>query len=290
MIGIAGTGMLGKAVALRLIQTGHDVTVYNRTKSKTDSVQEAGGMVVDTPRELARTSSVVFTVVRDAAAVRSISFGDNGLVQGMHAGMIVADMSTILPAQSRKIHQQFFNHGIDWLDVPVMGGPDAVAEGRLVAMIGGKWETYQQINEILSSLTIKQHYLGHAGSAHSVKLAMNLQIAMLALSLSEGMCIVRGLGVEPETFLDVLNSTYFGTGMSKRKALKMAKGRYPATFMLENLTKDLETMQDAMLDAKIHLPMLSEALQTYQKATKEGYGHLDYTGIMEYIEKKSHSK
>ena len=283
MIGVIGTGMLGSAVALRLIHTGHKVSVYNRTESKTRAVHEAGGMVLPTPAKLAEISDIVFTVVRDAEAVRAVSFGEDGIAGGAHNGMLVADMSTILPFESHRIHKRFQDLGISWLDVPVMGGPDAAAEGRLVAMVGGKRSLYNQVCDVLDALAKTHHYLGPAGSAHSVKLAMNLQIAMLALSLSEGMCMARGLGVAPETFLEVLNSTYFGTGMSRKKAFRMASGHYPATFTLRNLTKDLETMRDAAEGAGMKLPMLCEALRIYEGAVAHGLGDLDYTGIMEYI-------
>lgn len=286
-VGVVGTGMLGAAVSLRLIQSGFEVAVYNRTISKTDPIRQAGGAVAKSPAGVAGMSDVVITVVRDARAVRAVSFGDRGILAGRHAGMVVADMSTILPEESRHIHSEFARHDVEWLDTPVMGGPDAAARGRLVVMAGGDKESFLALEPVFGALAEVRRHVGRPGAAHSVKLAMNLQIAMLALSLSEGMCLARGLDVEPETFLEVLNSTYFGTGMSRKKAFRMVRGEYPATFTLENLAKDLETIVGAAGAAGVDLHMSAQALRMYREAVRAGLGSLDYTGILEYVRRRA---
>ena len=114
---------------------------------------------------------------------------------------------------------------------------------------------------------------------------MNLQITMLALSLSEGITLLKKANVDPKIFLEVLNSTYFKTGMSQNKAFKMIEGNYNATFTLANLKKDITTMTNAAKDLGIELPMISKAEEIYKNAINEGLGDLDYTGIIEYIKK-----
>ena len=282
-VGIVGTGMLGKAVALRLLDCGFKVVAYNRTVSKLDDIIDSGGTSADTPALLAKQSDVIFTVVKDAEAVKEVSFGDNGISSGVRADSIVCDMSTILPAESRMIHDRFRQLGIDWLDTPVMGGPDAAAAGRLVVMASGNRKSYHRISDILDAISEKRFHLGDAGAAHSIKLSMNMQISILAISLSEGIWLARKLGVDPELFLKVLNSTYFSTGMSRKKAFRMIQGQYPATFTLANLTKDLRTVHAA---SGTHLPLSEEALHIYEDAIKEGLGDIDYTGILEYIERR----
>lgn len=284
-VGIVGTGMLGGAVALRLLDCGFNVVAYNRTVSKLDDIIKAGGLAADTPAALAGRSDVIFTVVKDAEAVKDVSFGDMGISSGVRSGSIVCDMSTILPAESRIIHKKFQQQGIDWLDTPVMGGPDAAAAGRLVVMASGSQESYRHIADILDAISEKRFHLGDAGAAHSIKLSMNMHIAILAISLSEGIWLARKLGVEPDLFLKVLNSTYFGTGMSRKKAFRMIQGQYPATFTLANLTKDLQTVHAA---SGVHLPLSEEALHLYENALRDGLGDIDYTGILEYIKRRLH--
>ncbi|NNL58753.1 MAG: NAD(P)-dependent oxidoreductase, partial [Nitrosopumilus sp.] len=121
--------------------------------------------------------------------------------------------------------------------------------------------------------------------ANSVKLAMNLQITMLALSLAEGITLVKNAGVDPKIFLEILNSTYFKTGMSEKKAFKMIDGKYDTTFTLSNLKKDITTMTNTAKSMGIELPMLKKAEEVYENAIREGFGDIDYTGIIEYIKK-----
>lgn len=286
-VGIAGTGMLGLAVALRLIDRGFDVTAYNRTPSKAAPVAAAGGRLADTPAGVAADSEIVITVVRDADAVRSVSFGADGILSGCDDHTVVADMSTIAPADSTSIHRRFAEAGTAWLDTPVMGGPDAAAEGRLTVMAGGDAEAFKRHEDVFAALAEKRHHLGAAGAAHATKLCMNLQIAALAVSISEGICLARGLDVSPRTFLDVLNSTYFGTGMSRRKAYRMIRGEYPATFTLDNMTKDLRTIRDAAERAGLRLDAAGGVLGSYEGAMAAGLGGADYTGILEYVLKSS---
>jgi len=128
------------------------------------------------------------------------------------------------------------------------------------------------------------------GVAHSVKLAMNLQITMLALALSEGITLLKKSNVDPKIFLEILNSTYFKTGMSEKKAYKMIEGNYDATFTLANLKKDISTMTNTAKSLNIELPMISKAEEVYENAINEGLGDIDYTGIIEYIKKINETK
>ena len=289
-VGIVGTGMLGLAVALRLTKEGFDVTAYNRTPAKAKPVVAAGGSLAATPAEAAACSELVITLVRDARAVRDVSFGRDGILSGCSDQTIVADMSTIAPAESVSIHGRFAQSGTEWLDTPVMGGPDAASEGRLVVMAGGSEKAFRDVEDVFAALAGERHYLGPTGAAHSVKLCMNLQIALLAISLSEGICLARGLGTSPDTFLKVLNSTYFGTGMSRRKAYRMIRDTYTPTFTLDNLAKDLVTIIDAASGAGLTLDAASEALRMYRGAIESGLGDLDYTGILEYVRSRAEDR
>ena len=237
-IGIIGLGMLGNAVALHLLDSGFDVTVYNRTQDKTKQVKEKGAKVATSPKELSQKSDLVITVVRDADAVKEISFEQDGIVQGKHDKLIVADMSTIDPSESKNISKKFREHNIQKLDIPVMGGPNVAITGDLVMMVSGNKESYEQCKNVFENIANKIFFLGKDGTAHSVKLAMNLQITMLALALSEGITLVKKAEVNPKVFLDILNSTYFKTGMSENKAFNMINDQFLPTFTLSNLKKD----------------------------------------------------
>jgi 3-hydroxyisobutyrate dehydrogenase len=284
-IGIIGTGMLGNAVALHLLDLDFKITAYNRTKEKTIQLKEKGATIVESPKEVAENSELVIIVVKDAKAVKEMSFEKNGIVEGNHENLIVADMSTIDPSESKDISKKFQNFDINKLDIPVMGGPNVAITGELVMMTSGDKKSFEKCEQVLNAIANKVFFLGESGVAHSVKLAMNLQIAMLALALSEGITLVKKSDVDPKIFLKILNSTYFKTGMSEKKAYNMIEGKYNTTFTLGNLKKDITTMTNAAKALGIELPMISKAEEVYENAIKEGFEGVDYTGIIEYLKK-----
>ena len=286
-IGIVGTGMLGEAVGLHLLDVGYEITVFNRSKKKTEKLENKGAIVVDSPKNVAENSELVIMVVKDADAVKDVVFGDCGILAGRHEGMCIADMSTINPNSTREISKQVTENGIDYMEIPVMGGPNVAINGKLVIMASGKKEVFEKFKTIFESIADQSIYLGDTGTAHSIKLAMNLQIAMLALSLSEGITLTKKAGFDPEIFLKVLNSTYFKTGMSEGKAYKMINDSVKPTFTLANLKKDLDTINDAAESFDAELPMAKIARKIYADATDAGFGDIDYTGIISYIRKLS---
>jgi 3-hydroxyisobutyrate dehydrogenase len=285
-IGVIGIGMLGNAVALHLLDSGFSVTVYNRTKEKTIQLKEKGAKIASSPKEVADNSELVITVVKDADAVKKISFGNDGIVKGNHDKLIVADMSTIDPLESKNISKKFQEHSINKLDIPVMGGPNVAITGNLVMMVSGDKESFEECEEVFEKIANKVFFLGDSGVAHTIKLAMNLQITMLALALAEGITLVKRANVDPKIFLEILNSTYFKTGMSENKAYKMIDGKYDVTFTLANLKKDITTMTETAKSLGIELPMIKKAEEIYENAVKAGFGKMDYTGIIEYIKKQ----
>ncbi len=286
-VGIIGTGLLGRAVVVRLINTGHKVTVYNRTKEKTESLKKIGANVAESPRKLAEVSDLAITIVKDVGAVESVSFSKDGIVEGRHDGLVVADMSTINPISSRKISEKYKQYGIVMIDSPVMGGPLLAEKGQLVVMIGGSKEAYERCKTVFDSIGEKTFYLGDSGSADAMKLAMNLQISILALAISEGIILAKKSGLDPLLFLEVLNSTYFKTGMSLLKGPKMAKGIFEPSFFLSVMQKDLDEINYTAKEFGANLPVARLANKLYQDAVREGFGNIDYTGIMSYLEKIS---
>ncbi len=287
-IGLVGTGLLGNAVGLNLLKQGYELCAYNRTKSKTVELQKNGAKIVESPKGVAESSDIVFTIVKNADAVRKVAFGDSCIACGKHDGLVVADMSTINPVVSKEIAAEFSKRGVSYLDTPVMGGPNVAITGELVMMVGGDKKIFEKYREVFDVIANKVFYLGESGTAHSVKLAMNLQIAMLALAISEGITLMRGAKIAPETFLQILNSTYFKTGMSENKAYKMIAEDFKPTFTLANLKKDLDAINEAARSFGLSLPMAKMANSVFRDAEERGFGELDYTAILSYL--KEHTK
>ena len=289
-IGIIGTGMLGEAVGLHLLDSGYSVSVYNRTKSKTKNLEEKGADVAELPSVVAESSDLIITCVKDADAVKQVLFGQGGVVSGKHDDMTVADMSTINPNAAKEISKKLHDEGIKSIEIPVMGGPNVAIDGKLVLMASGDKESFERFSQVFNTIANKRFFLGESGSAHSIKLAMNLQISLLALSLSEGIMLTKKAGFDPEIFLEILNSTYFSTGMSQNKAYKMIKDEYQPTFTLKNMKKDLDTIIASAKDFDAKLPIAERANEIYKQALDAGFGEIDYTGILAYIKKLSETK
>ena len=283
-LGVIGIGMLGSAVAKRLLNSGYMISVYNRTIKKTEPLAALDITIYKTPKDLAKSSDLVITILKDATALKEVSFGKEGIIEGNHDGLTVADMSTISPQDSISIAKRFQENKIEMLEIPVMGGPPVAETGQLLMMIAGKKEVYEKYKKILECIAQKSFYLGQSGTALAIKLAMNLQISMTALALSEGITLTRGAGLDPKLFLEILNSSDYKTRQSEKKGPKMIKGEFDATFTIQNMQKDLDTINAAAKAFNLSLPMTSLAEKLYQDARGE-FAKLDYTGILAYIEK-----
>ena len=288
-IGIIGIGMLGEAVALNLLNLGYDISVYNRTKGKIIEIEKKGAKVMDSPKTMAENVELIIITVKDATAVKEISFGEKSIIESKNKKLIVADMSTIDSVESKYIATKFQQNNIQKLEIPVMGGPNVAIMGKLVMMASGPKNSFDYCKTVFDKIANQVFFLGEQGVANSIKLAMNLQITMLALSLSEGITLVEKSKVDPKIFLQVLNSTYFKTGMSENKAFKMIDGNYDATFTMANLKKDITIMTNTAKELGIQLPMITKAEEIYENAINEGLGDLDYTGIIEHIKKINNS-
>ena len=286
-IGLVGVGMLGEAVGLHLMKSGYSLVAYNRTKSKTSNLEKNGAVISDTPKHVAESSELVITCVKDADAVDDVLFAQDGIIAGNHDGLVVAEMSTINPSNAMQNSKRLGEEGINSLEIPVMGGPNVAIDGELVLMASGDKNIFDKYKQVFDTIANKTFFLGKSGSAHSIKIAMNLQISLLALALSEGITLTKKAGFDPEKFLEILNSTYFKTGMSENKAHKMVRDEFEPTFTLKNLKKDLGIITDTAKDFGAVLPMAERANKIYADAVEAGFGEIDYTGILAYIKKLS---
>ena len=285
-VGVAGLGLMGSGIATRLISTGHKVSVYNRTVSKASRFSESA-TVVSSPKELADSCDLVITVVTDFAAVKEILFGKDtsGIIETSNRSAIVADASTISPAQSAYCAGELRNAGIEMLGMPVMGGPAAAETGDLVPMVAGNRQAFERARQVIEKLG-KTFYIGDRdGSANAIKLAMNLNIALVASAVSEGIILAKGSGIDPSMFVEILNSTYFKTGLSEKKGPKMVRNDFTPSFHLKNMLKDLELATDTARSSGITLPQTALAEQIFRAANNSGFSQQDYTSICGFLAK-----
>jgi len=283
-VSIAGLGLMGSGIAKRLVDSRHMVSVYNRTRSKADQFSNKATIALS-PRELAKDCDLLMTVVTDFDAVKDILFGTKGVIESGNHDLVVANASTISPSQSEYCAQRLRNAGIEMLGIPVMGGPAAAETGELIPIVSGNKQAFEKVRQVIENLG-RIFYVGEKdGSANTVKLALNLNIALIASGLSEGITLVKRAGIDPSIFIEILNSTYFKTGLSERKGPKMVKNDFSPTFHLKNMLKDLELATSTAQGTGVTLPQTALAQQIFRAANNMGFSDQDYTSICAFLAK-----
>src|SRR5919198_425277 len=210
-IGFVGLGAMGSRIASRLIATGHHVSGTNRTQAKAAPLIERGLAWHDTPRQVAHTSDVVFSMVTDDAALAAIASGPDGLLAGLKAGQIWVDMSTVSPEASQEMADRSRAQGAMMLDAPVSGSVHEAEEGRLAIMVGGSPEAFATVEPLLRELGQTLRHVGGNGQGVRLKLAVNISLVAQILALSEGIVLAERGGIPRELAVDVIAHSSVGS-------------------------------------------------------------------------------
>lgn len=277
---------MGSNLSLRLIRKGFQVNVNNRNISKALAMEKKGAKVFKTPKEVADFSDFIITCVTNFEAVNKIFFSKNGVIETVNKNVIVSDFSTISPKESDYCYQEFKKQKISMMSIPVMGGPNAALSGTLIPIVAGEKSAFKKIKYILEEIGNPVFYIGNnAGSSTALKLALNLNIAIIAMALSEGLLLSERYDIDSNLYLKILNKTNIKTAMSKNKGPKMVKDDYNPSFYLKNMNKDLSLIMEAAKERELSLPITSLVFQLYNYAVKSTYADLDYTVIYKFLRK-----
>lgn len=280
-IGIIGTGLMGSAIAERLIERGFTVYVHNRTKQRSDALVRKGGIRIGNPSELGKKCNYVIISVTDGNAVKEILFGNNGLIYSNNNQLSIIDTSTVLPEDSIYCANLMKRKGFAMIQAPIMGGPDATRKGDVISIVSGDKKIMEKCRRILTNFSKNIFYAGHRdGAANYLKLGLNLNIALIAISLSESIIFIKKSKTDPTVFLDILNSTYFKTGLSEVKGPKMIRNNFEPKFFLKNMLKDVQLLNECAKRNNASLSFSSLAEQYFRMAANRGYSELDYTAIL----------
>lgn len=206
-VGFVGLGAMGAGIVKRLLAAGHTVTGWNRTKEKAEPLITMGMRWADSPREAARQSEAVFSIVTDASAVRAVALGPDGVISGLAKDGIFLDMSTISPQDSRAIAAEFSSAGLTMLDAPISGSPITVDAGSASLMVGGDRSAFERVKPVLLDIGTKALYIGESGTAVQMKLAVNLVLMVEVIAFGEGIALAEKGGVAREIAVEaMLNS------------------------------------------------------------------------------------
>jgi 3-hydroxyisobutyrate dehydrogenase-like beta-hydroxyacid dehydrogenase len=203
-VGFAGLGAMGAGIAQRLLDAGYDVVGWNRTKEKAQPLLDAGMGWADTPRELAASVDVLFTMLTNTAAVEAIADGADGVLAGLGEGTIWADSSTIAPDASVALAERVRATGASFLDCPVSGSPATLAAGQMSVMVGGDRAAFEHVEEVLRAIGPKVTYIGPSGHAILTKVAINLALVVSVTALAEGLALAEKAGVDRTAAVDAV--------------------------------------------------------------------------------------
>lgn len=201
-VGFVGLGAMGAGIARRIMDAGHPLTVWNRTRSKADDLVDAGATWAGTPRETAAASDVLFTMLTNTAAIEQAAEGDDGILAGLRPGTVWCDLSTISPEASVALSERVTEKGARFLDTPVSGSPATLAAGQMSVMVGGDRAAFDHVEQVLHAIGPKVTYIGPAGHAILSKVAINLALVVSVTAFAEAVTLVEKAGVDRAAVVD----------------------------------------------------------------------------------------
>jgi len=282
-IGFLGLGDMGQAIVPRLIAGGHIVTAWNRTKEKAVLLFKLGMLWVDTLRDVARASEIVFSIVTDAAAVRALALGENGIIAGLRKGAVYLDMSTIDPDGSRAVAAEFVKAGLIMLDAPISGTTLTIGQGKASLMVAGDQAAFERVKPALLAIGPKVTYIGAQGLAVQLKVALNMTLVIEVIGFCEGVALAEKGGVSREVAVDAfLKSVVASPVLSYRAPLILEGHISDATYGNVNLQqKDMLLALDLGRKMGVPVPLGAAANEMLNACRGLGLAHHDFVTVYE---------
>ncbi len=284
-IGLIGLGLMGRPMGMNLLKAGFPLTVWNRTASRAQELVAGGAYLASSPSELAARSEFVISIVSDPPALDEVLWGADGAVRSLQPGSIYMDSSTVSPELARKIAAACAERQVRFLDAPVTGGDWGAKKGELLFMVGGDAQTLTDAEPVLRVLGKKWFHLGPNGAGQTIKLAMNLILALQVDALAEALALVTGAGLEGEKLVEVLQASMARSGVLDVKAPNLLKGEYTPSFPLRLMHKDMRLALELAKEKQVELPAAAAAYKTYSAVKDEAKEDLDYSAVMKFWKK-----
>lgn len=284
-LGFVGLGAMGSRLARRLLDAGHAVTGYNRSRDKIRALEPAGLKVAATPRDAAEGAAAVFSMVTDDAALRAVTFGADGILAGLDRDAVFVEMSTVSPAVTREVGAAVARVGAAMLDAPVSGSTISVERGEASIVVGGDAAALERVKPYLAvmgpgGLT----HVGPLGIAKTMKIATNLGLAVQILAFSEAVLLAEKAGVARATAVEALLKSVVASPMIRYRA-PFVLGAMPreAWFNVGMMQKDLQLALDQAHASGVTLPTTALAQQWLTAARGLGLGARDFATMFDVL-------
>ena len=280
-VAFLGLGSMGSAMAENLVRAGHNVLVYNRTRSAAEPLERAGARVAATPREAAAGAEVLVTMVADDAAVEAVMLGRDGALEGLPHGGVHASMSTISAALSRRLVREHAARGQGYVAAPVFGRPEAAAAAKLTVVAAGPAEAIERCRPLFEAMAQAVEVVGEdAPAANVLKIGGNFLLAAAIEAMGEAFALMRKHGIQPARFIEIVNGRLLRSPIYENYGKLIAEGRYvPAGFKLRHGLKDTRLALAAGDEVDLALPIAGLVRQHYLSAMAWGWGDIDWAGL-----------
>jgi 3-hydroxyisobutyrate dehydrogenase-like beta-hydroxyacid dehydrogenase len=286
-LGYVGLGVMGGQMVARLLEKGHAVTGWNRTKSKAQWLIDKGMKWGDSPKAVAESCDVVLSMVTDSEALKKIAQGESGILSGLGKGKIWVEMSTVSPTVSKGLAEQARNAGADMVDAPVSGSVITLQQGKLSVMVGGHAETFERVKAMLLDIGPKVTHVGENGLALVMKIAANLSLATQILAFSEGVLLAEKSGIPREVAVDVLTHSAVASPMIQYRGPFVLKMPDEAWFNVNMMQKDLLLAGELGRQLNVPLPAASLSNEYLTAARAMGLADKDFAIIFEVLARMS---
>ena len=282
-IGFVGLGDMGQAIVPRLIAAGHRVIGWNRTKEKAAPMFKLGMLWAETPREAAQEAEIVFSIVTDSAAVRSIALGPAGIISGLRKRGVYLDMSTIDPDVSRAVAAEFAKAGLIMMDAPISGTTLTLSQNRASLMVAGDKAIFERIQPVLLAIGPKATYIGALGLAVQLKVALNMTLVIEVIGFCEGIALAEKGGVPREVAVDAFLKSVVASPVLNYRAPLILEGRISdATYGNVNLQqKDMLLALDLGRKMGVPVPLGAAANEMLNACRGLGLDHHDFVTVYE---------
>jgi len=282
-LGFVGLGTMGGGVVRRLLAAGHAVTVWNRTHEKAEPLLEAGARWADSPRSVAERSDIVFTMVTNTAAVQAVTEGPDGILAGLGPGKVYVDMSTASPANTRALAETVVAVGAQMLDAPVSGSVITLEEGKLSIMVGGERETFERVKPVLEAIGPRVFHLGPNGAAVTMKIAINLSLAVQMLAFSEGVLLAEKTGIAREQAVEVMLASVIASPMVAYRGPFVLEQPDEAWFDCRMMQKDMNLALELGRELEVPLPTTAVTNELLTAANAMGIGDRDFAVLFDVL-------
>jgi len=286
-LGFVGLGVVGSEMVNRLLDKGHTVTGYNRTRTKAQWLVDKGMRWADSPREVAAAADITFAMVTNAAALAAVTEGPDGIMRGLSAGKLFIDMSTVSPDLSRATAAQVRAQGADMVDAPVSGSVITLQEGKLSVMVGGRKETFERVKPLLLDIGPKVTHVGDNGLALAMKIAVNLSLAVQMLAFSEGVLLAEKSGIGRAVAVDVLTHSAVASPMIQYRGPFILQQPEQAWFDCNMMQKDMLLAMELGRQLKVPVPTTAISNEFLTAARGMGWEKKDFAVVFDVLARMS---